>query len=103
MIGGLVLLREAKRRLRLAETLAGCIRDRCRRALIVHTLAAMPRFRRIHSALSMTGRFNSPIMSSHLLSAAQPTASGAAALRCCDQARWQTWRQNPLSNFEPQE
>ena len=43
--GGLVLLREAERRLRLAETLAGCIRDRRNPALVVHTLAAMLRFR----------------------------------------------------------
>ena len=43
--GGLVLLRGVERRLRLAETLAGCIRDRRNQALIVHTLAAMLRFR----------------------------------------------------------
>ena len=43
--GGLVLLRGVERRLRLAETLAGCIRDRRKQALIVHTLAAMLRFR----------------------------------------------------------
>ena len=43
--GGLVLLREAERRLGLAETLAGCIRDRRNRAQVVHSLAAMLRFR----------------------------------------------------------
>ena len=43
--GGLVLLREAERRLGLAETLAGCIRDRRNQAQVVHTLAAMLRFR----------------------------------------------------------
>ena len=43
--GGLVLLREADRRLGLAETLAGCIRDRRDPALITHTLAEMMRFR----------------------------------------------------------
>ena len=43
--GGLVLLRETERRLSLAETLAGCIRDRRNPALVVHSLAAMLRFR----------------------------------------------------------
>ena len=43
--GCLVLLREAERRLRLAETLAGCIRDRHNQALVVHSLAAMLPFR----------------------------------------------------------
>ena len=43
--GELVLLCEAERRLRLAETLAGCIRNRRNQALIVHSLAAMLRFR----------------------------------------------------------
>ena len=43
--GGLVLLREAERRLRLAETLAGCIRDRRNQAQVVHSLSAMLRFR----------------------------------------------------------
>ena len=43
--GGLVLLRETERRLGLAETLAGCIRDRRNQAQVVHTLAAMLRFR----------------------------------------------------------
>ena len=43
--GGLVLLREAERRLGLAETLAGCIHDRRKPALVVHSLAAMLRFR----------------------------------------------------------
>ena len=43
--GGLVLLREAERRLDLAKTLAGCIRDRRNQALVVHSLAAMLRFR----------------------------------------------------------
>ena len=38
--GGLVLLREAERRLGLADTLAGCIRDRRKKALVVHSLAA---------------------------------------------------------------
>ena len=39
--GGLVLLREAERRLGLADTLAGCIRDRRNQAQVVHTLCAM--------------------------------------------------------------
>ena len=43
--GGLVLLRGAERRLGLAETLAGCIRDRRNQAQVVHSLAAMLRFR----------------------------------------------------------
>ena len=43
--GGLVLLREAERRLGLADTLAGCIRDRRNPAQVVHALAAMLRFR----------------------------------------------------------
>ena len=43
--GGLVLLREAERRLGLAETLAGCIRDRRNQAQVVHPLSAMLRFR----------------------------------------------------------
>ena len=43
--GGLVLLREAERRLGLAETLAGCIRDRRNQAQVVHALPAMLRFR----------------------------------------------------------
>jgi len=43
--GGLVLLREADRSLPLAETLAGCIRDRRNRAQVVHAFAAMLRFR----------------------------------------------------------
>ena len=43
--GGLVLLRETERRLGLADTLAGCIRDRRNQAQVVHTLAAMLRFR----------------------------------------------------------
>ena len=41
--GGLILLREAERRLRLAETLAGCIRDRRNQAQLVHSLSAMLR------------------------------------------------------------
>ena len=43
--GGLVLLRRAERRLRLAETLAGCIREWRDPARTVHTLPAMLRFR----------------------------------------------------------
>ena len=43
--GGLVLLRGAERRLGLAETLAGCIREWRDPALVVHTLPAMLRFR----------------------------------------------------------
>ena len=43
--GGVVLLREAERRLGLAETLAGCIRDWRDPSLVVHTLPAMLRFR----------------------------------------------------------
>ena len=43
--GGLVLLRAAERRLRLAETLAGCIREWRDPARAVHTLPAMLRFR----------------------------------------------------------
>ena len=41
--GGVVLLREAERRLGLAETLAGCIREWRDPALVVHTLPAMLR------------------------------------------------------------
>ena len=41
---GLVLLREAERRLRLADTLAGCVRDRRDPATVVHRLLAMLRF-----------------------------------------------------------
>jgi hypothetical protein len=43
--GGLVLLREAERRLRLADLLAGCLRDRRDPALVSHSLAEMLRFR----------------------------------------------------------
>ena len=43
--GGLVLLRETERSLGLAETLAGCIRDRRNQAQVVHSLSAMLRFR----------------------------------------------------------
>ena len=43
--GGLVLLREAERRLGLADALAGCIREWRDPALVVHTLPAMLRFR----------------------------------------------------------
>ena len=43
--GGLVLLREAERSLRLAEALADCIRDWRDPALVVHPLPAMLRFR----------------------------------------------------------
>ena len=43
--GGLVLLRGAERRLGLAETLAGCIREWRDPARTVHTLPAMLRFR----------------------------------------------------------
>ena len=43
--GGLVLLREAERSLRLAESLAGCIRDRRNQAQVVHSRSAMLRFR----------------------------------------------------------
>ena len=43
--GGLVLLREAELRLGLADTLAGCIRERRNQVQVVHTLAAMLRFR----------------------------------------------------------
>ena len=43
--GGLVLLRAAERRLGLAETLAGCIREWRDPARAVHTLPAMLRFR----------------------------------------------------------
>ena len=43
--GGVVLLREAERRLGLAETLAGCIRDWRDPDRVVHTLPAMLRFR----------------------------------------------------------
>ena len=43
--GGVVLLREAERRLGLTETLAGCIRDWRDPATVVHTLPAMLRFR----------------------------------------------------------
>ena len=43
--GGLVLLREAERRLGLAEALAGCIREWRDPDRVVHTLPAMLRFR----------------------------------------------------------
>jgi len=43
--GGLVLLREAERRLGLAERLAGCLRDRRDPALVSHGLTEMLRFR----------------------------------------------------------
>ncbi len=43
--GGLVLLREAERRIDLAEILAGCLRDRRDPALVTHGLAGMLRFR----------------------------------------------------------
>ncbi len=43
--GGLVLLREAERRLGLADLLAGCLRDRRDPALVTHTLAEILRFR----------------------------------------------------------
>ena len=43
--GGLVLLREVERHLGLAETLAGCIRDRRNQAQVIHALSAMLRFR----------------------------------------------------------
>ena len=43
--GGLVLLREAERRLCLAVTSAGRIRDRRNQAQVVHALPAMLRFR----------------------------------------------------------
>ena len=43
--GGLVLLREAERRLGLAERLAACLRDRRDPALVSHGLAEMLRFR----------------------------------------------------------
>ena len=41
--GGPVLLREAERRLRLADTLAGSMGDRRDPATVVHTLPAMLR------------------------------------------------------------
>ncbi|MCE2492118.1 MAG: transposase [Alphaproteobacteria bacterium] len=50
--GGFVLLREAERRLRLAETLAGCSRDRRNQVQVVHSLAAMLRFRMLAIACS---------------------------------------------------
>ena len=43
--GGLVLLREAERRIGLAELLANCLRDRRDPALVTHGLAEMLRFR----------------------------------------------------------
>lgn len=43
--GGLLLLREAERRMGLADQLAGCIRERRDRAQLDHTLAEMLRFR----------------------------------------------------------
>ena len=43
--GGLVLLRDAERRLGLAGALAGCIHDRRNQAQVVHSLSAMLRFR----------------------------------------------------------
>ena len=41
--GGLVLLRAAKRRLGLADSPAGCIRDRHNQAQVVHMLCAVLR------------------------------------------------------------
>ena len=43
--GGLVLMREAERRLGPAEALADCMRDWRDPALVVHSLPAMLRFR----------------------------------------------------------
>ena len=43
--GGVTLLRGAERRLGLAETLAGCIRDWYNPATVVHTLPGMLSFR----------------------------------------------------------
>ena len=43
--GGRVLLREAERRVGVAETLAGCIRDRRNQAQVVQSLSAILRFR----------------------------------------------------------
>jgi len=48
--GGLVLLREAERSLPLAETLAGCIRDRRNQARVVHALPTMLHFRMLATA-----------------------------------------------------
>ena len=48
--GGGVLLREAERRLRLAETLADYVRTRRDWALVVHSLSAMLRFRLLATA-----------------------------------------------------
>ena len=53
--GGLVLLREAERRLGLAGTLAGCIRDRRNQAKMVHPLPAMVRFRMLAGRLAAAG------------------------------------------------
>ena len=43
--GGLVVVREAEGSLRLAETLAGYMRERRNQARVVHSLSAMLRFR----------------------------------------------------------
>lgn len=53
--GGLVLLREAERRLGLAELLAGCVRDRRNPALVTHGLAEMFRFRMLAVACGYGG------------------------------------------------
>jgi hypothetical protein len=53
--GGLVLLREAERRLGLAELLAGCVRDRRDPALVTHGLAGMFRFRMLAVACGYGG------------------------------------------------
>ena len=45
LVGRLVLLRTAERRLGLAETLANCVRERRDPKRVVHTLVAMLRFR----------------------------------------------------------
>ena len=53
--GGLVLLRDAERRLSLAKTLVGCIRDRRNQALVVHTLRRHAAFPHVFDLLRLRG------------------------------------------------
>ena len=79
--GGLVLLREAERRLGLAEARAGCIQDWRDPERVVHTLPAMLRFRMF--AIAWRTIF-APILMSfsrRLVSDHCSTASGSARVR----------------------
>ena len=80
--GGLVLLRGAERRLGLAETLAGCIREWRDPALVVHTLPAMLRFRMfaIRVWLRRCRRLRRPAHRSPLQAGRGPVAESGRAL-----------------------